>query len=278
MIGNAPAVRNSPMPACLVIGSLSARQWPTQHYRAALATTTDGKRAAAPIEHLQTHCAASPDSRNSSESSPPFTCATEPSGGGFNTEREPLAWISKPATGNTHDFPQKVGTTRAVQAWKTGIGQAARNAGIAAADLNSVVHDAGKGSDASSARLAMRSNLDRNPPRIRPPQTDIQHGSPTQRHGHTQRIDRRRARHRPDQSLRRQRTRRWHDRSGAPGRSRRPAAVEAHTDRSRQGLVPRTRRQQCLPAMVGTSARYELRHARLFMVMHTGAANRFVRT
>ena len=72
----------------------------------------------------------------------------------FNTEREPLAWIGKAATGNTLDFPQKVGTTRAVQAWKATIDQAARNAGIAAPDLDYIVHDAGKGSDASSARLA----------------------------------------------------------------------------------------------------------------------------
>ncbi|ODN24933.1 virulence factor [Burkholderia contaminans] len=72
----------------------------------------------------------------------------------FNTEREPLAWIGKAATGNTLDFPQKVGTTRSVQAWKATIDQAARNAGIAAPDINYIVHDAGKGNDASSARLA----------------------------------------------------------------------------------------------------------------------------
>ena len=72
----------------------------------------------------------------------------------FNTEREPLAWIGKAATGNTHDFPQKIGTTRAVQAWKATIDQAARNAGVAVRDLHYIVHDAGKGSDASSARLA----------------------------------------------------------------------------------------------------------------------------
>ncbi|AZQ54151.1 virulence factor [Burkholderia cenocepacia] len=72
----------------------------------------------------------------------------------FNTEREPLAWIGKAAIGNTHDFPKKAGTTRAVKAWKATIDQAARNAGIAVPDLNYIVHDAGKGSDASSARLA----------------------------------------------------------------------------------------------------------------------------
>jgi hypothetical protein len=34
----------------------AARQWPTQHYRVALATTTDGKRAAAPIEFTPRGC------------------------------------------------------------------------------------------------------------------------------------------------------------------------------------------------------------------------------
>ncbi|WP_193101438.1 virulence factor [Burkholderia sp. Z1] len=71
----------------------------------------------------------------------------------FNTEREPLAWIGKAATGNTDAFSQKVGTTRSVQAWKTTIDQAARNAGIAVPDIKYIVHDAGAGSDAASARL-----------------------------------------------------------------------------------------------------------------------------
>ncbi|WP_412025341.1 virulence factor [Burkholderia cepacia] len=71
----------------------------------------------------------------------------------FNTEREPLAWIGKAATGNTDAFSQKVGTTRSVQAWKATIDQAARNAGIAVPDIKYIVHDAGAGSDAASARL-----------------------------------------------------------------------------------------------------------------------------
>nr|WP_057926396.1 hypothetical protein [Burkholderia ambifaria] len=70
-----------------------------------------------------------------------------------NTQREPLAWIGKAATGNTHDFSPKVGTTRAVQAWKETIDQAARNAGVAVTDLSYIVHDAGNGSDAASSRL-----------------------------------------------------------------------------------------------------------------------------
>ncbi|RQR89548.1 MULTISPECIES: virulence factor [unclassified Burkholderia] len=74
-------------------------------------------------------------------------------GPNFNTEREPLAWIGKAATGNTHDFSPKVGTTRAVQAWTATIGEAARNAGVAVTDLNYIVHDAGVPSDAASSRV-----------------------------------------------------------------------------------------------------------------------------
>ncbi|WP_082012170.1 virulence factor [Burkholderia sp. A9] len=74
-------------------------------------------------------------------------------GPNFTTEREPLAWIGKAATGNTLDFSPKVGTTRAVQAWKATIDQAARDAGVAVTDLSYIVHDAGAPSDASSSRL-----------------------------------------------------------------------------------------------------------------------------
>ncbi|WP_269505796.1 virulence factor [Burkholderia sp. IMCC1007] len=75
-------------------------------------------------------------------------------GPNFNTEREPLAWIGKAATGDTQAFARQVGTTRAVQAWKATIDQAARNAGIAVPNIEYIVHDAGKGSDASSSRVA----------------------------------------------------------------------------------------------------------------------------
>ncbi|WP_448164771.1 virulence factor [Burkholderia cepacia] len=71
----------------------------------------------------------------------------------FNTEREPLAWIGKAATGDIGEFSQKAGTTRTVQAWKATIDQAARNARIAVPEIKYVVHDAGAGSDAASARL-----------------------------------------------------------------------------------------------------------------------------
>ncbi|MBR7944645.1 MULTISPECIES: virulence factor [Burkholderia] len=71
----------------------------------------------------------------------------------FKTEREPLAWVGRVAVGNVNDFEKKSGTTRAVQAWKSTIEQAAHNAGVTTADLHYVVHDAGKGSDVASARL-----------------------------------------------------------------------------------------------------------------------------
>lgn len=72
----------------------------------------------------------------------------------LNTEREPLAWIGRAATGNTEDFEKKAGTTRAVQAWKATIEQATHYAGVSVSDIQFVVHDAGKSSDAASARLA----------------------------------------------------------------------------------------------------------------------------
>ncbi|MGZ2745477.1 virulence factor [Burkholderia stagnalis] len=75
-------------------------------------------------------------------------------GPNFNTGREPLAWIGRSATSDTREFEPKAGTTRAVQAWKAAIEKASHNANIAASDIQYVVHDAGKGSDAASARLA----------------------------------------------------------------------------------------------------------------------------
>nr|WP_230684540.1 virulence factor [Burkholderia cepacia] len=72
----------------------------------------------------------------------------------LKTEREPLAWIGKTATGKVSDYEAKAGTTRAVQAWKATIAQAAHNANVDPASIQFVVHDAGKGSDAASARLA----------------------------------------------------------------------------------------------------------------------------
>ncbi|MCX4160300.1 MULTISPECIES: virulence factor [Paraburkholderia] len=71
----------------------------------------------------------------------------------LKTEREPLAWIGRAATGNVSDYEAKAGTTRAVQAWKATIVQAAQNASVDPSSIKFVVHDAGKGGEAASARL-----------------------------------------------------------------------------------------------------------------------------
>lgn len=73
-------------------------------------------------------------------------------GPSFNTEREPLAWIGKAATGNTLEFPKQAGTTRTTEAWKATIEQAAANAGVPVTELEYIVHDAGKGSDEAASR------------------------------------------------------------------------------------------------------------------------------
>ncbi|WP_409070477.1 virulence factor [Burkholderia pseudomultivorans] len=72
----------------------------------------------------------------------------------LKTEREPLAWIGKAATGRVSDYEAKTGATRAVQAWKATLAQAAHNANVDPSSIQFVVHDAGKGSDAASMRLA----------------------------------------------------------------------------------------------------------------------------
>ncbi|KVR14514.1 virulence factor [Burkholderia ubonensis] len=71
----------------------------------------------------------------------------------MKTERAPLAWIGRAATGNVRDFEAKAGTTRAVEAWKATIAAAAQNANVPVTDLNYVIHDAGKGNDTSSSRI-----------------------------------------------------------------------------------------------------------------------------
>ncbi|WP_408580738.1 virulence factor [Burkholderia cenocepacia] len=72
----------------------------------------------------------------------------------LKTGREPLAWIGKAARSNVKDFDAKQGASRAVQAWKSTIDTAATNAGVPVSSLNYIVHDAGKGSDAASTRIA----------------------------------------------------------------------------------------------------------------------------
>jgi hypothetical protein len=101
----------------------------------------------------------------------------------FNTEREPLAWIGKAATGDTQAFPPQVGTTRAVQAWKTTIDQAARNAGVAARPPDHLPRR-GQGQRRSVVTHRFtRTDVDRNPSGIRLHEADLQHGRTARRYG-----------------------------------------------------------------------------------------------
>ncbi|MGG1949287.1 virulence factor [Trinickia sp. NRRL B-1857] len=72
----------------------------------------------------------------------------------MDTGRDPLAWIGRAATTNTDDFEVKAGTTRITQAWKAAIDTAAHNAGAKVSDITHVIHDAGRGPDTASERIA----------------------------------------------------------------------------------------------------------------------------
>ena len=72
----------------------------------------------------------------------------------FDTEREPLAWIGRPATRNAKDFEVQSGQPRLVQAWRAAIDEAASNAGRPLTDVGYLIHDAGKASDAAGKRIA----------------------------------------------------------------------------------------------------------------------------
>ena len=74
-------------------------------------------------------------------------------GPSFKTERAPLAWIGKAATADVQDFEKKPGKTRAVEAWKAAIANAAQNANVSSIDIDYVIHDAGQGNDAASSRI-----------------------------------------------------------------------------------------------------------------------------
>ncbi|AWI76756.1 hypothetical protein CEW83_17295 [Parazoarcus communis] len=75
-------------------------------------------------------------------------------GPNYDTEREPLAWIGRPATRNAKDFEVQSGQPRLVQAWRAAIDEAASNAGRPLTDVGYLIHDAGKASDAAGKRIA----------------------------------------------------------------------------------------------------------------------------
>ncbi|WP_408584702.1 virulence factor [Paraburkholderia bannensis] len=77
----------------------------------------------------------------------------------MKTERAPLAWIGKAATGNVQDFDAKAGTTRAVESWKATIEAASHNANVPATKINYVIHDAGTSSRINSLGRTLTESL-----------------------------------------------------------------------------------------------------------------------
>jgi hypothetical protein len=76
-------------------------------------------------------------------------------GPNFDTAREPLAWVGRPAVRAAEDFEVRPGEPRAVQAWRAAFAAAAMNAARPLAEVGYVIHDAGRGSDAAGARVAL---------------------------------------------------------------------------------------------------------------------------
>ena len=76
-------------------------------------------------------------------------------GARFEARRAPLALIGKGAIGSIKDYVPKPGAVRALEAWRDTLARAAANANSEIADIGYVVHDAGAGSDAASARLGV---------------------------------------------------------------------------------------------------------------------------
>ena len=73
----------------------------------------------------------------------------------FDTQREPLAWVGRPAVRAAEDFELRPGEPRAVQAWRAALAAAATNAARPLAEVGYVIHDAGRAGDAAGARLAL---------------------------------------------------------------------------------------------------------------------------
>jgi hypothetical protein len=76
-------------------------------------------------------------------------------GPNFKTEREPLAWISRPSMQESNDFEASDGLSRVARAWQAAIRKASEQATIAPKDIGYVIHDAGHGTEEKGARLSM---------------------------------------------------------------------------------------------------------------------------
>ena len=71
----------------------------------------------------------------------------------FNTGREPLAWIARPAVRSVDEFALSEGGGRIARVWKNAIQAAADHAGISPYDIRYVIYDAGVGSDETGRRI-----------------------------------------------------------------------------------------------------------------------------
>jgi hypothetical protein len=76
-------------------------------------------------------------------------------GPSFNTEREPLAWISRPSVQEASSFESHNGQSRAAQAWQSAIRKASEQATIDPTKIGYVIHDAGHGDQVNGDRLGV---------------------------------------------------------------------------------------------------------------------------
>jgi hypothetical protein len=71
----------------------------------------------------------------------------------YNTEREPLAWISRPFVQEASTFEPRDGQSRAAQAWQAAVRKASEQATIDPTKIGYVIHDAGHGGQVNGDRL-----------------------------------------------------------------------------------------------------------------------------
>jgi hypothetical protein len=76
-------------------------------------------------------------------------------GPAYESGREPLARIGRPAVSEAQHFEADPHASRAAQAWQAALGAAATQADVEAQALGHVIHDAGAGSAEAGQRVAM---------------------------------------------------------------------------------------------------------------------------
>ncbi|AWI82149.1 virulence factor [Parazoarcus communis] len=76
-------------------------------------------------------------------------------GPAFETGRDPLAWVGRPAVRHASEFDERPGESRAVQAWRSALDAAASGVARPVNEIAYVIHDAGKGNDVAGDRLSL---------------------------------------------------------------------------------------------------------------------------